>query len=211
MRSYRCADLVWVMAAISQPNERSMGLDMNAARRVYVKQWNFQKPEERYTVQIAYGGKPVSGIESDRISSIEEDVMYWRKANHIHGWFVGNVQNGNDNCGSYHVDDEKLRELLEVCEKVIKASKLVDGKVYEGTVYDRDHPNGLVQRAAGKVIEDGTIAKALLPTREGFFFGHYEYDEDYLNDVKATRDWAKRTLADSKAGVPGEIYYSSSW
>lgn len=188
-----------------------MGLDMYAARRLSVKQWDFQKPEERYTVQIACGGKPVAGIEPDRISEVGEEVMYWRKANHIHGWFVDNVQDGEDDCGTYRVDDEKLLELLEVCEKVVTASKLVDGMVYQSTVYDPKHPKGLVQRTAGKVIEDGTSAKALLPRREGFFFGYYEYDEDYLNDVIETREWAKRMLADSKAGVPGVIYYSSSW
>lgn len=184
---------------------------MYAARRLHTKQWEHQSPDERYTVQIAYGGKPVSGIQSDRISRVEEDVMYWRKANHIHGWFVDNVQGGNDDCGDYNVDDDKLRELLSVCKKVIKASKLVDGTVYTGTVYDKENPNGLVQRTAGKVIKDATVAKKLLPTTEGCFFGNDEYDEDYLNDVVATRDWAERMLADSKAGVPGDIYYSSWW
>ena len=184
---------------------------MYAARRVYVKQWNHQSPNERYTVQIAKGDQPVSGVQPERISAIEEDVMYWRKANHIHGWFVDNVQNGVDDCKSYRVSWDKLRELLGVCKKVIKASKLVDGSIYEGTVYDRDHPDGDVKRGPGKVIEDATVAKKLLPTSSGFFFGSEEYDEAYLDDVKGTRDWAARMLADSKAGVPGEIHYSSSW
>jgi hypothetical protein len=184
---------------------------MYAARRLYVKQWSHQKPEERYTVQIAHGGKPVSGIEPDRISSVEEEVMYWRKANHIHAFFVDNVQDGEYKCGTYHVEWERLRALLVVCDKVIKASKLVPGSVYKGTQYDKDHPEGVAMRESGRVIEDASVAKALLPTREGFFFGSYEYDEDYLNDVKATYDWAFRVLADNKVGVPGEIYYSSSW
>ena len=29
-----------------------------------------------------------------------EEVGYWRKANAIHGWFVRNVQNGKDDCGT---------------------------------------------------------------------------------------------------------------
>lgn len=188
-----------------------MGLDMSAARRLYVKQWSYQKPEERYTVQIAYGGKPVRGIDPDRISVIEEEVMDWRKANHIHSWFVDNVQDGKDDCGTYHVPWEMLCQLHGVCGEVSHASKLVDGTVYGGTVYDKEHPNGVVQRTPGKVIEDPTVARKLLPTREGFFFGSYEYDEWYLKDVENTRNWAARMLADHKAGVPGDIYYSSSW
>ena len=184
---------------------------MYAARRVYVKQWDHQSPDERYTVQIVRGGKPVSGIQSDRISDVEEDVMYWRKANHIHGWLVDNVQDGKDDCGTYQVDWEQLRALLVTCDHVIKASKLVDGMVDNGTVYDKENPKGLVQRTAGKVIEDATVAKSILPTRQGFFFGCTEYDEDYLNEVVRTYDWASRMLTDNKAGVPGDIYYSSSW
>lgn len=189
----------------------TMGLDMYAARRLYVKQWEHQSPEERYTVQIARGGKPVAGIRSDRISAVEEDVMYWRKANHIHEWFVKNVQNDQDNCGEYYVSDEKLRELHDVCDKAIKASRLVDGMVSEGTVYNQENPKGLVQRTAGKVIEDATVVRELLPRQSGFFFGGAEYDEGYLQDVIDTRDWAARMIADCEAGVPGDIYYSSSW
>ena len=184
---------------------------MYAARRVYVKQWDHDKPEDRYTVQITKGGKPVPGIQSNRISSIEEDVMYWRKANHIHKWFVDNVSDGCDDCEGHFVDMDKLRELLTVCEKVIKASKLVEGTVYAGTVYSQENPKGLVQRTAGKVIEDATVAEKLLPTTDGFFFGTKEYNEYYLKDVKDTRDWVARMLEDHKNGVPGDIYYSASW
>jgi len=184
---------------------------MNAYRRVHVKQWEHQNPDERYTVWIARGGKPVPGIKPDRISGVDEEVMYWRKANHIHGWFVDNVQDGHDDCKLYYVDWDKLRHLLEPCKKVIEGSTLVQGMVYAGTVYDKEHPKGLVRRTAGRVVEDDTVAKELLPTRAGFFFGSQEYDEHYLDDVVATRDWAERMLADEKAGVPGDIYYESSW
>lgn len=182
---------------------------MYAVRKVYTKQWDHQKPEERYTVQIARGGKPVPGIEPDRISAVEEEVMYWRKANHIHAWFVKNVQDGEDDCGRYLVGGDEIRELHDVCEEVIRASKLVDGMVFAGRSYVDETP--VEHREPGKVIEDTSVAEELLPRQAGFFFGNVEYDEDYLTDVIATHNWAARMLADSKAGVPGDIYYSSSW
>lgn len=187
-----------------------MGLDMFAYRKAYVKPWDHQSADERYSVQIARGGKPVPGIQSDRISRIEEEVMYWRKANHIHAWFVDNVQDGIDNCADYYVGSEQLRKLLAICEKVIAASKLVDGQICESYTHNSkgERVNHMV---AGKVIEDATVANELLPTREGFFFGGNEYNEYYLEDVIDTRDWIVRMLADEAAGVPGDIFYSSSW
>ncbi len=184
---------------------------MYAVRKVYVQQWDHQSAEERYSVQIGRGGKPVPGICPERISEIEEQVMYWRKANHIHAWFVDNVQGGQDDCLSHHVGWDELRTLLSVCERVLDASQLDEGTVYAGTVYDQEHPEGLVQREPGKVIKDATVARKLLPTRDGFFFGNDEYDEDYHQDVVGTRDWIVGMLADYEAGVPGDIYYQSSW
>jgi hypothetical protein len=184
---------------------------MYAVRRLKVKQWDHQPANERYSVQIARGGTLVSGIQPERIGEIEEEVMYWRKANHIHAWFVDNVQDGEDDCGTHIVDWEKLRTLLSQCEKVMRASELVSGTIYAGTAYDQERPEGLALREPGKVIKDATVARELLPTRAGFFFGGQEYDEDYLSDVVNTRDWIVSMLADHEAGVPGDIYYQSSW
>ena len=53
-------------------------------------------------------------------NSVEIELGYWRKANHIHKWFVDNVQNGVDNCGEYFVRKADLEMLLTVCEQVLK-------------------------------------------------------------------------------------------
>ncbi len=188
-----------------------MGLDMYAARRLYVKQWGHQKPSERYSVQLTKGGMPVSGIKPEHISDISEEVMYWRKANHIHKWFVDHVQGGTDDCGTYHVSWDDLCHLLDCCQRVLDASELVDGGVSEGTVYDAQHPEGRPLGQPGKVLKDATVAKQLLPTTTGFFFGSTEYDADYIDEVERTRDWCRQMSTDHEKGVPGDIYYHSSW
>lgn len=165
--------------------ERSMGLGMYAVRKLYTKQWEHESPDERYSVQIERGGKPVAGIQSDRISAVEEEVMRWNKANHIHGWFVDNVQGGIDDCKQYLVEDDDLRKLVAVCKKI-----------------ERTAMNGSIDKA---------LARKLLPTRYQFSHGFVQYDDRYLSTVIATGEWAARMLAQSDAGVPGEIYYSSSW
>ena len=185
---------------------------MYAARKFCVQNWDFTPNEKRFAVKVTCGGQPLKSLDSKRISVIEEAVMYWRKANHIHAWFVDNVQDGNDDCGTYIVSQDKLRDLLLVCQKVLEASKLVDGTVHAGTQWSSGDSEPVELREAGRVIEDPTVAKELLPTRCGFFFGNEEYDEDYLDDVKATHDWATEMLSDLEAeSVPGRIYYSSSW
>ncbi|HTU12430.1 MAG TPA: hypothetical protein VMG08_16180 [Allosphingosinicella sp.] len=184
---------------------------MYAARRTYVKQWDHQQPEERCSVLVTRGGEPATDIRPERIGYVEEEVMYWRKANHIHNWFVENVQDGVDNCATYYVSSDHLSELLDACERVIEASELVDGEVYMGTVYDQAHPKGKVLTQPGRVIKDPNVAKALLPTQSGFFFGSEEYDEDYLGNVVATRDWIVRTLEELGDGARADIVYHSSW
>jgi len=53
-----------------------------------------------------------------------KEVAYWRKENHIHKWFVDNVQNGDDNCGDYLVTREQLNQLIAACNAVIKNEKV---------------------------------------------------------------------------------------
>src|SRR5210317_989572 len=58
------------------------------------------------------------------IRDINIDVVYWRKANAIHQWFVDNVQDGEDDCGEYYVPRSDLEELSEKCGKVLKNREL---------------------------------------------------------------------------------------
>ena len=49
----------------------------------------------------------------------KQNIGSWRQANHIHKWFVDNVQDGNDDCGEYKVSHEKIVELKTLCEKIL--------------------------------------------------------------------------------------------
>lgn len=48
------------------------------------------------------------------------EIGYWRKANAIHKWFVENCQGGEDNCATYVIGHEDLKELKRVCEEVLQ-------------------------------------------------------------------------------------------
>jgi hypothetical protein len=84
-----------------------MGLDMYLnAKRFY---WSKDEAPKIDDVPEGY-----------KVSRVEVEVAYWRKANAIHNWFVENVQDGDDNCLSYRVTREQLQSLVEQCKRVIE-------------------------------------------------------------------------------------------
>ena len=56
-----------------------------------------------------------------KIQELSFQFLYWRKANHIHKWFVENIQYGKDDCGNYPVSIEELGELMELCFKALQS------------------------------------------------------------------------------------------
>jgi hypothetical protein len=118
-----------------------MGLDMYLTKRTYVQNWDYMKESEKNYVTIK--GANEEHIKSERIQYITEQLMYWRKANQIHGWFVENVQDGIDDCGEYAVDLSQLIQLMDVCYEVMtdnsKAEELLPtsrGFFFGGYDYD---------------------------------------------------------------------------
>lgn len=95
-----------------------MGLDMYLEKRTYVKNWPHTKPEEKHKVTVK--GPMGKTINPDRVTYIIEGVAQWRKANQIHGWFVNNVQGGDDDCKEHWVSQEQLQELVDLCKEVMK-------------------------------------------------------------------------------------------
>jgi len=92
---------------------------MYLTKKTYLgTQWEHRGVTAEITVKSE--GKTVDvGINPHRIEEITESAMYWRKANHIHKWFVENVQNGEDDCGTYPVSLDQLKDLRDLCEEVI--------------------------------------------------------------------------------------------
>ena len=91
-----------------------MGLDMYLSAKRYL----WEKDRE---------GMKVSGFDIPAPLELKElgcRAAYWRKANQIHGWFVRNVQDDVDDCGSYDVSRDDLQALVDVCRKVLANRKL---------------------------------------------------------------------------------------
>ena len=75
---------------------------------------------------------------------IKFPLMYWRKSNQIHQWFVENVQGGVDNCEEYGVSLEDLQKLSKTIEPALvstaAASELLptsEGFFFGSQEYDK--------------------------------------------------------------------------
>lgn len=95
-----------------------MGLDMYLEARRYVSGYSHSSEEERDLFKTITEAVGMGDRHDDRFATVSVNVAYWRKANAIHNWFVREVQGGEDDCKTYHVSREKLRELGELCQRV---------------------------------------------------------------------------------------------
>ena len=99
-----------------------MGLDMYLTAKKYL--WSDQDKALSEQINEAIGVVPdfekrFNG-SSLVVKEISLDAMYWRKANAIHGWFVENCQDGEDNCREYEVDREQLETLRDLCKDILE-------------------------------------------------------------------------------------------
>lgn len=187
-----------------------MGLDMYLHKKHYVKNWEHKGKEGQFSFLIKKGGKKVDYINTKKICYIEEEVAYWRKANQIHNWFIKNCANGDGERATMNVSRDQLVELLGIVNKVLKASKLVKGKIKNGQTGTKD---GWVDNMVdGKYIEDSSVAEELLPTASGFFFGGTDYDEYYIEDLKHTKQVLEEELKATEGDKSYlEYEYYASW
>ena len=142
--------------------------------------------------------------------SIFDTVWSWRKANHIHAWFVNKVQDGTDDCSYYFVTEEHFLELKETCEKVLALKP-----------FSIDENSDLFYATASTLIDSGVITKEnyeeleaklekIMPTQSGYFFGGTDYNPYYFQTVEEALEIARTVL--ENGDFDKEVYlYHSSW
>lgn len=142
--------------------------------------------------------------------TFSEMVGYWRKANHIHKWFVDNVQDGEDDCKEYRVSIEQLHKLRDICFDILSKLHGIEIRVPKKDVEDfkkandKFYGNSKIQRiiidannletvkslTGWHILTRSQIKKCDchidLPSQDGFFFGSREYDGWYLRSLVDT-------------------------
>ena len=151
-----------------------------------------------------------------------KELMYWRKANQIHNWFVQNCQNGVDDCEQYAITVNDLMKLKELCEKILTMTEKRKAMRYTSySATEKEEVDILYLTPEG--VE---YATEHLPSRSGFFFGSTEYDDWYVMGLENTVEQINDAIdclnceygfAINSDPVTGEykgdyiIEYTSSW
>lgn len=137
-----------------------MGLDQYLFAKKYLSSTGFLGEDNKEKYNAIVDIIDANDIVSDVLPAIFVDVKigYWRKANHIHQWFVDNVQDGEDDCRDAYVSIEKLDELYADCEKVLADNSLAEellptcsGFFFGSTEYDEFYFDDI--RQTMKIIE----------------------------------------------------------
>ena len=119
-----------------------MGLDMYLKGKRYLS--TYREEDKRIMDDIG----AIAPMGTLKPVEITYEAAYWRKANAIHNWFVENVQEGEDDCKTYHVSVTELETLLNLCKQVdqakneILAAKLLPttgGFFFGSTEYDEGY------------------------------------------------------------------------
>lgn len=174
-------------------------------KKSYVKEWSHQKVEDRFKVTIKRGGKPYDRIKPERVSYVIEEVMYWRKDNQIHGWFVNNTHEIEEDV-KYYVTQKDLIQLRDVCEKVLGILNKAPKKTVQ---LQSGWSSGQETYTDVEVYDCYDEIKQLLPPTQGFFFGTYELDEWYYGAVENTYKFLNEEISNSSDD--DEYEYYASW
>jgi hypothetical protein len=134
-----------------------MGLDMYLNAERYL--WSHEEGDKQISENIGQ----LIGLPTDgKVKTITVEAGYWRKSNQIHNWFVANVQEGKDECQDSYVSREQLKELREVCQKVLDNNKLAEqllptkeGFFFGGKDYDQWYFNDLEETI--KIIDNALL------------------------------------------------------
>ena len=166
-----------------------MGLDMYLNVRKYVSQHDRKSETESSEFKTLIYMSGLEGLTKySQFGGVEISypVGYWRKANAIHGWFINNCAEGEDNCEPVGVSRSDLQLLLTACKEVMAET-------------DPDEK------------KDKADDVGLTPT-EGFFFGGYQMDEYYDADLNGTIEMLEHLLGLIPEDSLGfDFVYQASW
>lgn len=209
VEGFSAMDYAYADMALDFKREKAKAKDRGEKFTETLASWGVPESMTLEKAKVLEGESKNVGVYFDYFS-IFDKVDYWRKVNHIHAWFVRNVQGGTDDCSYYFVSKDHFLELKETCEKVLALNP-----------FSIDENSDLFYTTASTLIDNGVITKAdyeemegkleeLMPTQAGFFFGGTDYSPFYFQTVEEVLEIANTIL--KNGDFDKEVYlYHSSW
>lgn len=164
-----------------------MGLDMYlyAKRYEFGGHWDKTSEDARAYNKLSEGIQNLLGTSLSSTEGLEVSftIMYWRKANAIHNWFVQECGGGKDECQDIYVEVEDLERLHQLCSEVAE-------------LFPEEYTSDFENEEDRPPLSDEVVTRAsqLLPPISGFFFGGTGIDIWYYDDIVRTRDELSRIL-----------------
>lgn len=183
-----------------------IGLDMYLNKSIYVGA-KYERRKVAGIIDLTEGDKPVKPIKVDlnKVSEIIEEVAYWRKANHIHNWFIQHCADGDGSIRRVDVSREQLEELVKTCKTALMIMEELPKKKIQ-VVAGWQGGKEIMQEI--EVYDNTEMLQEILPTQDGFFFGSTEYDEWYKQDVENTIKMLEEELTSDSSDY---YIYEASW
>lgn len=97
-----------------------MGLDMYLMTEIYLSEYGLDENGKELADRTREIFPEMYRSGNLNSVTVSFEAGYWRKVNAVHEWFVENVQDGVDDCGTYYVAREQLEELLSLCETILE-------------------------------------------------------------------------------------------
>jgi hypothetical protein len=169
-----------------------MGLDMYLTKQYYVKNWDHFDEDRRWKVSATRGVDPRRVKNPERTFSIPSDKIEGITVGVAYWRKANQIHDWFVNNCQGGVD-----ECQRTFVQVEQLQELLD----------------LVTETLESKSEEK--ARDLLAPAEGFFFGSYDIDEYYWDDLKNTKKMLTEALKEyeeeAELGIYGDFYYQSSW
>jgi len=173
---------------------------MYLTKKIYVG-GNYEHNKITGSINILKDGKPLA-VDLSKLTYIEEEAIYWRKANAIHNWFISEVQDGVDECMPHWVSFKQLESLSKLCQETLdflSECPIIDKVVDAGWSSSEGQLTKTIQ------VYDVDLEDLPIVPTSGFFFGSSHIDEWFVEDLEYTI----KSIAELDPNA--EYEYCSSW
>lgn len=152
------------------------------------------------------------GLDQYLCDAQGNEIVYWRKRNHFHKFFCENGKETKETehyYGPYIISRGLLNLLLDKID-IILSSKL-DKPILKSFNNGCSWKDGVMtERTFEAEIEyDEELARNLLPSQKGFFFGSTDYNPYYYESLIRTKEILSEYLKTNPRAR--KFIYTSSW